>query len=113
MTKKQAIWSERVREWKESGKTLHEFSAGQPYSPLTLRWWASELKRQSEGRGWRRGGKGRQADSIELAAVVRRPTPRTELQPMAIEVSGARILVERGFDAGLLSEVVRALGGRQ
>jgi hypothetical protein len=29
---------------------------------------------------------------------------------MVVEVSGARISVERGFDAELLSEVVRALG---
>jgi hypothetical protein len=110
MTAKQAIWSERVREWKQSGKTLREFTAGQPYNPLTLRWWASELRRQSEGGGRRRGGQ-RATGSIKLARVIRSPAVQPESRAMAVEVSGARIMVERGFDAALLSEVVRALGG--
>jgi hypothetical protein len=33
--------------------------------------------------------------------------------PLAIEIGGARILVEKGFDGALLSEVVRALGEAQ
>lgn len=110
MRAKQAVWAERVRAWQESGKTLEEFSAGQPYKPLTLRWWASELRRRDRA-GSGRGRKPRAATSIKLARVVRRAAPQPETRPLAVEVSGARIMVERGFDAALLFDVVRALGG--
>jgi len=104
MTAKQAIWAKRVREWQESGKTLREFSAGQPYNPLTLRWWASELRR-------RHSRQQRTTGAIKLARVIRQPAARAEGRGMAVELGRARILVERGFDASLLSEIVQALGG--
>ena len=105
MTAKQVIWAERVREWQESGKTLQEFAAGQPYKPLTLRWWASELRRRQQG------GQERTKTAIKLAPVIRRPAAQSESRAMAVELSGARIVVERGFDAKLLAEIVDALGG--
>jgi hypothetical protein len=111
MTKTDEKWSERIREWKESGKTAEEFTVGQPYKASTLKWRAAELRRSVEGGG--RYGKGRAASgSIRMARVVshvRAEVPRGE-RGVVVEVSGARIALSRGFDAKLLTEVVRALG---
>jgi len=38
-------WKKRVASWRASGETAEEFSEGRPWSPKTLRWWASRLGR--------------------------------------------------------------------
>jgi hypothetical protein len=110
MTTTDEKWAERIRQWKESGKTAEDFAAGQPYKASTLKWRAAELRRSAEGGG--RYGKGRAVrGSIRMARVVSRG--RGEVQRgvgVVVEVSGARIALSRGFDAELLTEVVRALG---
>jgi transposase-like protein len=50
----------------------------------------------------------RQATPLEFARVV--PTERTARTAMSIEVGGAIIHLESGFDAELLREIVSALG---
>ena len=71
MTKTDAKWLERVRQWQESGKTAEKFSEGQPFKASTLKWRAAELRRTAEG--GRRYGKGNAASGpIRLARVVRR-----------------------------------------
>lgn len=112
MTKTDAKWLERIRQWKESGKTAEEFAVGQPFKASTLKWRAAELRRTADG--GRRYGKGAAVDSpIRLARVVPAPRSRDKAAApssgVAIEVSGARIALSRGFDAALLVEVVRAL----
>ncbi len=116
MTDKERIWAERVQEWKASGKTLQEFAKDQPYNGLTLRWWSSELRR----RGQSDKGSGRQRrprapakpPSVRMVRVVPRRDPEPA-QPavgsIAVEIGGARIVVQQGFDASVLSNVVRAL----
>lgn len=105
MTATEAKWSERIREWKASGKSLHEFSAGQPFKASSLGWWAWQLRKRSS-----RGGPA--GKTIRLAQVVRRRPP-TAAEPKAsaviVEVGGTRIAVQRGFDAELLGQVVRTL----
>jgi len=111
MTKTDEKWVERIREWKESGKTAEDFTAGQPYKASTLKWRASELRRGAERAG--QAGKGRAAPrSIRMARVVSRGRADVTagLGGVVVEVSGARIALSRGFDAELLSAVVRALG---
>lgn len=112
MTKTDAKWLERIRQWKESGKTAEEFAVGQPFKASTLKWRAAELRRAAEG--GRRYGKGPAVDGpIRLARVV--PVPRLRDKAavpssgVAVEISGARIALSRGFDAALLVEVLRAL----
>ena len=112
MTKTDAKWLERIRQWKESGKTAEEFAVGQPFKASTLKWRAAELRRTAEG--GKRYGKGATVDGpLRLARVV--PVARSRDKAAAlsssvtIEVSGARIVLSRGFDAALLVEVVRAL----
>jgi len=110
MTKTDAKWLERVRQWKESGQTAEAFTVGQPFKASTLKWRAAELRRAAEGGG--RYGKGHATGgSIRLARVVPRARESAPGQGcgVVVEVSGARIALSRGFDAELLTDVVRAL----
>ena len=117
MTATETKWAERVREWRDSGKGAEEFAAGQPYKASTLRWWGTEVRRRAESRIGRREGHGsKRAEAIPMARVVRRTHPRASADlvrggGVVVEVSGARITLARGFDAELLSEVVRVLAG--
>ena len=107
MTATDAKWTERIRQWKESGKTAEEFAVGQPFKPSTLKWRASELRRAAA-----RQTKGRAVTgTIRMARVVARDrSAEPPSSGLVIEVSGARIALTRGFDAELLAEVVRVLG---
>jgi len=40
MTETEAKWTERIREWKASGKSYDEFAEGQGFKGLTIRYWA-------------------------------------------------------------------------
>jgi hypothetical protein len=109
MTATDAKWTERIQQWKESGKTAEDFAAGQPFKASTLKWRAAELRRAAEG--GERYGKGRVATGpIPMARVVARPSAGSLSSSVVVEVAGARIALSRGFDAELLVEVVRALG---
>lgn len=118
MTETEKKWVDRVRQWKDSGQGAEEFASGQPYKASTLKWWATELRRRAEGRS--RVSRPRSGGApIRMARVVSRRGGRSMVQGQAagnglvVEVSGARISLTRGFDAGLLAEVVRALGGER
>lgn len=109
----EAVWAERVEEWRGSGKTAPEFAADKPYASSTLQWAASRLRRSGGvGRKRRvaRASRSRAA-GIELTEVVRRPERGVVAGDMMLEVAGARIAVRRGFDAALLRDVVQALRG--
>ena len=93
----EAKWRARVGEWRASGKTVAEFSEGEGYAPSTLRYWASRLRRGTDQR---------------FVQLVARSTAAPAGSELVIEVAGARVRVTPGFDAALLGEVVRALGGR-
>ncbi len=111
MTKTDEKWLERVRQWKESGQTAEAFAVGQPFKASTLKWRAAELRRAAEG-GVRYGKGHAVKGSIRLARVVTRARDSAPKQGggVVVEVSGARISLSRGFDAELLTDVVRALG---
>jgi hypothetical protein len=110
MTKTDEKWAERIRQWQESGKTAEEFTLEQPYKASTLKWRAADLRRQAEGSA--RYGKGlASATPIRMARVLARGRANAA-EPsggLVVEISGARILLSRGFDAGLLADVVRTL----
>lgn len=38
-------WKKRVASWRASGETAEQFSEGRPWSPKTLKWWSSRLRR--------------------------------------------------------------------
>ncbi len=111
MTTTDEKWLERIRQWKESGKTADEFAAGKSYKASTLKWRAAGLRRSAEGGGRPDDGRA-PSGSIRLARVVSRGRSDAGQGTggVVIEVSGVRIALARGFDAKLLVEVVRVLG---
>jgi transposase len=107
MTQTQVMWAERVREWRESGRTANEFAQGQAYEASTLRYWASRLNR---GAATSAGPTAKPAHAVRMVRVTRTPE-MTSGEPMAVVIGGARIEVRAGFDRALLAELVAALGG--
>jgi transposase len=103
MTETEAKWSERVREWRASGKTAEEFAEGRGFKGSTLRFWASTLRRTETGTG--RGRK----PGVRMVRVVARPAVAEG--SLEVAVGAARVTVRAGFDATLLRQLVEALGG--
>lgn len=104
MTETQKKWSERVEEWKASGRTAKEFAEGRDFKASTLVYWASCL----------RSGLGRAAPRRERRPRVRmvrvvRTLPRPE-KSIEVTVGSARVAVRVGFDEALLRQVVKVLG---
>jgi hypothetical protein len=138
MTRIEAKWLERVREWKDSGLTAEEFVEGKQYRASTLvrRSWqqkrnpklkvatvgletVEETSHRSGRKQTRSGSASRRPSmrSLPIAKVVRRaatmqsaaPTP--EGPGIVVEIGLARIKLAAGFDLALLKDVVRALQG--
>jgi hypothetical protein len=108
MTGVAARWTERVRDWRASGKTAEEFASGFDFEASTLRYWASRLKTEAAAT----------AKTVpKMVRVVRRRLDsRARASPTAeptveVIIGPARIVVRRGFDAELLRQVAAALGG--
>ena len=80
-----------------------EFARREGYSPSTLAWWATELRRRGEAPG-------RTSTVPTLVRVVPRSAPPAAA--LVLEVGRVRISVARGFDAALLRDVVAALEAR-
>ena len=108
-TETEAVWAERVEEWRKSGKSAAEFAADKPYAGSTLQWAASRLKQSPPRASKPRTGRPVSVGEIRMAKVVRRTNPEAAVAEMVIEVAGTRIGVRRGFDRALLREVVSAL----
>jgi hypothetical protein len=118
MTETQRKWAERVVAWKASGQTLREFAEGKPYEAKTLCWWGSELRRRgllarAASKGGQRRARGEGTPAVPMARVVARRNEAVAAAAagVAVEVGGARVVVEAGFDAEVLGSVVRALRG--
>jgi hypothetical protein len=104
MTDTESKWSERVRDWKASGRTAREFAEGREFKASTLVYWASCLRR---GRVGAVAPKKRRA-RVRMARVVRSPARVDD--SIVVAVGAARVAVRAGFDEALLRQVVRALG---
>jgi hypothetical protein len=111
-----AQWGELVSAWAASGLTADVFASEHHVAGKTLRWWKTELARRARDERQRRPVRQRPrmtASSVALARVVRtggEPSgPSGARGGVAVVVRNARIVVEPGFDGGLLREVVRAL----
>jgi len=107
------MWVERIEEWTRSGQSATEFAEGKPYTSGTLTWAASRLRNGPRGKSKRRVMQprvGRQA-KIQMAEVVRRPPRAVAAESLVLEIAGARVLVQRGFDRTLLRDVLLALRG--
>jgi hypothetical protein len=104
MTGTESKWSERVRDWKESGRTAREFAEGREFKASTLVYWASCLRR---GRVGAAAPKKRQP-RVRMARVVRSQSRVDD--SIMVAVGAARVAVRAGFDEALLRRVVKALG---
>jgi len=104
MTETETKWSERVREWKASGRTAKGFAEGRDFKASTLVYWASCLR---TGIGGAPRGKKREA-RVRMVRVV--PIAIGADDPIVVAIGAARVAVRRGFDPALLRDVVRALG---
>jgi hypothetical protein len=115
-----ALWSERVSEWRASGKSSTAFCKGKTFTAGGLRYWASRLK-ETPARG------PSSKPEVRLARVLRRPLPESEaaragapaamcsiaLDPtLVVEVHGARVSVRPGFDRTTLAAVLDVLATR-
>ena len=109
-------WAELVASWVASGQSARSFAAAHGVADASLRWWKTELSR----RGKRQGSPRREGERSEqrpaIARVVRpgEARPREAAGPgagIAVIVGRARVVVEAGFDAGVLRAVLAALGG--
>lgn len=115
MTTTEAKWTDRVREWRASGKSAEAFAEGRQFEASTLRYWASRLKR-SAPITTPDVAPASPKPTVTMARVVRRRRGRpaaagAAARELAIAIGGARIVVGHGFDAELLRAVVAALGG--
>jgi hypothetical protein len=109
----EAIWVERIEEWGRSGQSATDFAEGKPFTSGTLNWAASQLRKRARGKGKRREGgpRAKRQQKIRMAEVVRRPSTTPVVASVAVEVGGAVITIQRGFDRTLLRDVVVALRG--
>lgn len=114
----EAKWAARVEAWRASGLTARAFCEGKEYTASGLRYWASRLRKTQSEAGSaagsaRDGGAARDAapKEIRIARVVRAPVAAEPETPILIEVGTARLGVRRGFDRGVLRELLDVLGG--
>jgi transposase len=104
MTSTEAKWSARVSEWRASGQTAKEFCEGKDFTAGGLRYWSSRLRQGKE--------KATATEAVRIARVVRAESlPAPIDASLFVEVAGARVGVQRGFDPEVLRAVVAALGG--
>jgi hypothetical protein len=124
MEDRTAVWSERVSEWRASGKSSTSFCKGKSFTAGGLRYWASRLKGAPPGQLSSK-------PEVRLARVLRTSAPVRDEErarvPLAaasaiaseptlvVEVHGARVSVRPGFDRSTLAAVLDVLatqGGR-
>jgi hypothetical protein len=104
MTENESVWSERVQEFRRSGKTVPAFVEGRGFTASALKYWIKKLKPTSTP-----------MRPIALARIVRPGTVGSSPPfgaGVELVVEGVRIVVHRGFDAELVREVVAALTER-
>ena len=109
----EAMWVDRIEEWTRSGQSAAEFAEGKPFTSGTLTWAASRLRKGAVGKSKQRRSRPRGArkQRIQMAEVIRRPSRVAIAEKLVLEIGGARVSVERGFDRLLLRDVVLALRG--
>jgi len=102
MTWKHRTEQEQAREveaWRRTNQTAYAFAKANGYSKQSLRRWAEQYDKRTS-----------RLPAIEFARVdVVREVPAE----LVVEVGGARVRVQRGFDAELLRNVVETLGTRR
>lgn len=115
-------WAERIREWRASGLSAEEFTAGKDYEASSLRWAVSQLQDRPKPSPSTTGSvakvpRRRPAEKPSATPIPAPPFLPVRMRPSAmpadvvVEVGVARIRVSRGADLTLVGDVVRALQG--
>jgi hypothetical protein len=108
-----ATWKKRVADWRASGLTAGEFSTRRGFAPTTLTWWSWRLGREDASRA--ESAPGADAEPLGFAQLVvseaRCDQPRRDT-PVVVDLGGVRVEVARGFDAGVLADVLAVLDRR-
>ena len=112
MTKVEERWLSRVKEWRAEGGSAYAFAKARHFAPGTLQWWAERL----EYRGLvgpkalpTRSSRSIVNEVANLVRVEREPPREGARELVGIDILTGRVIVEHGFDAALLREVVAAL----
>ena len=92
-----AQWVERIAAWRASGETAAQFASSQGYSAGSLRWWSSRLGRAAKAR------------PVALARVEVPKRVAAASSGVRVDVGGARVEVDSGFDCDVLRAVVSTL----
>lgn len=106
-----AIWAKRVAEWRASGLTSERFCARRDFTAGGLRNAAHTI--ESAAREVK-------VPTVRVARVLRVAAPALiaarrgaiSASPVVVEVGGARVSVERGFDRSALAVVLELLAVR-
>lgn len=99
MTKREAMWAERVEAWKASGVGAMKFCEGKGYSGSSLSMWSRRLRAGTE-------------PAIRLAAVVRRepaPAAPSSAGAITVERGGLRVQFAPDCDRAWALEILREL----
>ena|SRR5579859_5693521 len=94
-----AWWAETVARWKSSGLTAEQFATGESLQVRTLRWWSSELQRDTVRT---HGASGTEPIEIAVEAA-------TVAGAIEIAVAGVVIRYRPGADVAHVASLVRAL----
>jgi transposase len=104
-------WAKRVSEWRASGLTAAAYCENHGVGLSALRHWSHRLGRRSEAPATTAAMTVRLARVVSTAApAVTGPTEEPSSRPaLVLEVRGARIMVDVGFDRATLAEVLDVL----
>lgn len=107
MSDTKITWRRRVASWRASGQTADEFAAAHGFAPSTLRWWASQLKRETATTTTSPA-----APLVRMARVIRAPSSSMSRGSVVIDVLDlrTRVTVEAGVARETLAAVFGALG---
>jgi hypothetical protein len=102
MTDNEAVWAERVAEFRRSGKTVPAFVEGRGFKASALKYWMKKLPAAP-------------TRPVALARIIRPGVGGSSSSANAgveLVIGEVRIAVRRGFDAELVRELVAALTER-
>lgn len=107
-----------MAEWKASGLTAAEFTAGKGYAAATLKWWSSRFNTGDAVASSARRDEPRPSGVLSLVRLIPKEgaanaavaTPAET--PVVLDFGRARLELRRGFDAETLRAVLGVLDAR-
>jgi transposase len=107
-----ATWKKRVAAWRASGQTAAEYCTQQGLTLSALQRWSHRLRREAQEPAPPAVVR---LARVERVAVSSESTAPATVPGVVVEISGARVRVERGADAATVAMVFAALaaGGRR